>query len=70
MRDKPKVDRSVASERLGAPRSPCVEICVLDEFDVCRGCYRAADEIIEWFSASDERKLEILFAAADRRQTG
>ena len=47
-------------------KSPCIEVCSLNHEDVCIGCYRTANEIIEWFSAADERKREIL-AAIDQR---
>lgn len=48
-------------------KSPCVEVCALNDKDRCIGCYRTANEIIEWFSASNERKQEILIAVAERR---
>ena len=49
-------------------KSPCIEVCTLDNQDICVGCYRTADEIIEWFSASDERKREILVLTDQRRR--
>ena len=49
-------------------KSPCIEVCSLNDQDVCIGCYRTANEIIEWFSASDERKRQILAALSDRRK--
>jgi predicted Fe-S protein YdhL (DUF1289 family) len=51
-------------------KSPCIEVCSLDDQDVCIGCYRTANEIIEWFSASDERKRIILSAVNERRVSG
>ena len=48
-------------------KSPCIEVCSLNDQDVCIGCYRTANEIIEWFSASDERKRAILSAVKERR---
>lgn len=48
-------------------KSPCIEVCALNDQDVCIGCYRTANEIIEWFSASDERKRAILSAVNERR---
>ena len=48
-------------------KSPCIEVCSLNDQDVCIGCYRTANEIIEWFSASDERKRIILSAVNERR---
>ncbi|KAA1192353.1 DUF1289 domain-containing protein [Pseudohalioglobus sediminis] len=49
------------------PQSPCVSICVLDEADICQGCFRSAEEITDWFMSSAERKREILALAAERR---
>ena len=51
-------------------KSPCIEVCSLDDQDMCIGCYRTANEIIEWFSASDERKRIILSAVNERRVSG
>lgn len=50
------------------PQSPCVSICALDQNDVCEGCYRTGDEIVDWFTADDTRKQEILEAIAQRRK--
>jgi predicted Fe-S protein YdhL (DUF1289 family) len=44
----------------GEPQSPCIAVCVLDEQDICIGCYRSAVEIADWFMASREAKLDIL----------
>ena len=48
-------------------RSPCIEVCSLNSEDVCIGCYRTANEIVEWFSAPNERKREILLSVNQRR---
>ena len=48
-------------------KSPCIAVCCLDGSDVCIGCYRSANEIIEWFSAGDDRKREILDTVNERR---
>ncbi|MEZ5570266.1 MAG: DUF1289 domain-containing protein [Halioglobus sp.] len=48
------------------PRSPCISVCVLDEHDVCQGCYRTAEEITDWFMASAEQKREIIARARER----
>jgi predicted Fe-S protein YdhL (DUF1289 family) len=50
------------------PRSPCISVCVLDENDICMGCYRSADEITDWFMASDDQKREVLRRAHERMQ--
>ncbi len=50
------------------PQSPCVSICVLDENDICQGCFRSAEEITDWFMASTSEKNEILIRCRERRQ--
>lgn len=50
------------------PRSPCISICVLDENDVCAGCYRTGEEITDWFMSSAEEKRRILLRAQSRRE--
>ena len=52
------------------PRSPCISVCVLDDNDVCMGCYRSASEITDWFMATDEQKREVLRRARERMQAG
>ena len=48
--------------------SPCVSICVLDEKDVCEGCYRHADEIVDWLVFSEDEKREVLKRCEERRK--
>ena len=48
------------------PKSPCVSICVLDEQDICQGCYRSAEEITDWFMASTDDKRAMLARAKER----
>tara|TARA_B100001540_G_scaffold286062_1_gene279560 strand:- start:1979 stop:2173 length:195 start_codon:yes stop_codon:yes gene_type:complete len=50
------------------PRSPCISVCVLDEHDVCAGCYRTAEEITDWFMSSAQEKRDILARAQARRE--
>ena len=40
--------------------SPCVGICALDEKDICIGCMRSADEILDWGIMSNEQKRLVL----------
>lgn len=47
--------------------SPCVRNCCLDDDDICIGCARSVDEIIEWGGATNLRKLEILAGAEKRK---
>lgn len=48
------------------PQSPCIAVCVLDERDVCVGCYRTAEEITDWFMSSGDEKREILRKSRER----
>ncbi|NRA41440.1 MAG: DUF1289 domain-containing protein [Pseudomonadales bacterium] len=48
-------------------RSPCVNICFLEDDDICVGCYRHSDEITEWSEASNARRQAILLKCAERR---
>jgi predicted Fe-S protein YdhL (DUF1289 family) len=49
-------------------RSPCISVCVLDENDICMGCFRSAEEVTDWFMASDDEKRGILSRAEQRRE--
>jgi len=50
------------------PLSPCISVCMLDENDICIGCFRSADEITDWLMASAEEKREILRRAGERME--
>ncbi len=50
------------------PQSPCISVCVLDDDDICMGCYRSAAEVTDWFMASDEQKRDVLRKARERMQ--
>ena len=49
------------------PQSPCVSICLLDEENICQGCFRSADEITDWLMASAQQKRDILQRTVERR---
>lgn len=48
--------------------SPCISICVVDENNVCSGCYRSLNEIAQWSASSDAEKQVILVAAKKREK--
>jgi predicted Fe-S protein YdhL (DUF1289 family) len=50
------------------PLSPCISVCVLDEKDICQGCFRSAEEVTDWLMASADYKREILRRASERRE--
>ncbi|WP_022963899.1 DUF1289 domain-containing protein [Halopseudomonas pelagia] len=51
----------------GRQPSPCVRKCCLDD-DECVGCGRLMAEILEWSAASNQRQLQIVAAARQRRE--
>jgi len=58
--------------------SPCISICKMNPIlgtaderaagGLCVGCLRTIDEIIEWGTATDDRKRAIVAAASSRRR--
>jgi predicted Fe-S protein YdhL (DUF1289 family) len=48
--------------------SPCIRNCCLDGDDICLGCFRHVDEIVEWGAATDERRQKILALADSRKE--
>ncbi|MEL7024422.1 MAG: DUF1289 domain-containing protein [Pseudomonadota bacterium] len=55
-------------------QSPCISICTLDESDICMGCYRSLDEIIDWTMLDEPAKRQVLEnvarRAAEKQRTG
>ena len=58
------------------PPSPCISICKMDPRagtpaeraagGLCAGCLRTLDEIVEWSTATDSRKRDILALVGQR----
>jgi len=40
-------------------KSPCVSICVLNDDDICTGCYRSGDEISHWGKFNNDQKRQV-----------
>lgn len=49
-------------------QSPCVRNCCLNDTDICLGCGRSLDEILQWSAASTPQREEILQRASLRRE--
>jgi Predicted Fe-S protein len=47
-------------------KSPCISVCVLDEEDVCTGCFRTAGEITQWTKLTEDQRREVNARAAAR----
>lgn len=48
-------------------KSPCQLICTYDTDNVCIGCYRSAEEVANWDSYSEEKKIKVMENIAKRR---
>jgi len=55
-------------------KSPCIGVCEYEKVAdrdterTCKGCSRTAEEIEEWFLASEERRKEIIINCEKRKQ--
>lgn len=58
----------MSSSAADSPSSPCVDICVLDECDICMGCYRSAAEIAAWTALDDAGKRQVIARIRERRR--
>lgn len=55
---------------VSAVASPCINHCVLNDSDVCVGCYRTLQEIGGWSMTTDEEKRQIPQRCEQRRPSG
>jgi predicted Fe-S protein YdhL (DUF1289 family) len=39
--------------------SPCISVCRYED-EVCVGCGRTVDEVVEWYNMTNEQKQEII----------
>ncbi|PAU89751.1 DUF1289 domain-containing protein [Pseudomonas sp. WN033] len=46
--------------------SPCVSVCMLDEQDICTGCQRSGQEIIQWGRMNDAERRAVLARCEQR----
>jgi predicted Fe-S protein YdhL (DUF1289 family) len=58
---------AMAADKSQPVASPCIDICVLDENDICQGCYRSAREIGEWSSLDNPGRKAVVEQARRRR---
>lgn len=53
--------------RTNAASTPCTKICVIDQArGLCVGCGRTLREIAQWSAMSEDERLAIMAALADR----
>jgi predicted Fe-S protein YdhL (DUF1289 family) len=50
--------------------SPCIRNCCLNQDDICLGCSRSLNEILQWGNASNALRKQILEQVAQRKILG
>jgi len=60
-------DQAAAPFLPPTPVSPCIQVCTLDDNQVCIGCGRTVDEIIDWTRMTAVQKWAVLTLSAQRR---
>lgn len=56
------------SQGLGqAPKSPCIDVCSVDDCGICLGCGRTLDEIAAWPGMSEGQQRQLLQDLARRK---
>ncbi|MDE1463635.1 DUF1289 domain-containing protein [Spartinivicinus poritis] len=58
----------MSSHKPSITGSPCVRNCCLDNNDVCIGCFRSLAEIMEWHTATEMRRKQILENSVRRKK--
>ncbi len=66
--DSKSKQTSAVNKALGVVKSPCVNICCLDEQDVCLGCFRTCDEITGWGAMNNDERKNVMKKVAEREQ--
>lgn len=59
-------NRKKTSAKQKAVRSPCVNICELNDEHVCVGCYRTGQEISRWGKMTRDEQLAVVEKARQR----
>ena len=48
--------------------SPCINVCALDDDDICIGCQRSAAEITRWGRMDNAERRQVLLRCVVRAQ--
>ncbi len=56
------------SNRQAPVPSPCVDNCCLNDEDICMGCFRSLQEILDWGEADSTARREILRRVEERKR--
>ncbi len=46
----------------------CVDNCCLNDDDICMGCFRSLQEILDWGAADNASRMEILRRVEERKK--
>lgn len=49
-------------------KKPCIRQCCLNEEDVCVGCFRTFDDMLQWHKANAKEKTKMLQMAEERKK--
>ncbi|WP_245573956.1 DUF1289 domain-containing protein [Neptunomonas japonica] len=49
-------------------KSPCIRQCCLDEQDICLGCSRSLQEILDWTKVTEKERAAVLVRAQLRKE--
>ncbi len=49
-------------------KSPCIQVCTLDDEKICLGCHRSAEEIKGWHTMTYEQKLQVMANTEERQR--
>lgn len=58
----------VSKPKTAQVKSPCINICCLDEQDICSGCYRSGNEISRWGAMSNDERRQVMKNVIEREQ--
>ena len=53
--------------RPGYPASPCIQVCTLDDAELCQGCRRTLQEIVNWSRLSADEQRAVIAQLPARR---
>lgn len=56
----------LAATRPGYPTSPCIQVCTLDDAQVCIGCRRTLQEIVQWAQMSADEQCAVIAQLSGR----
>lgn len=46
--------------------SPCINVCALDDADICIGCQRSVAEITQWGRMNNAERRQVLLRCIER----